>query len=239
MWQLSLIDNFSRLIDRHFKSVGSLQTAGSMLEASSRLYGLRVDFMHRDVMSMATGLIRVDGTQPGGGDVPFMMTMPAGSPPLKRPRRRANVAGHTVTRNKDTINARLVTVSFIEPTFAKLNTVVGAINSVNNLFACGVLGSVRSELKHFSQDLFWDEQTRYEPIDRLIDVDEHDFVAGAGYEPMTDIDSIDIGKDLVLLTGQLQGYQLTDTPTAYVEDVNPYVQNQFSIIKIFKIFDFS
>lgn len=217
MWQLSLIDNFSRLIDRHFKSVGSLQTAGSMLEASSRLYGLRVDFMHRDVMSMATGLINVDGAGlPSAADA-TLTTLLSGLPsPSKRPRRKCNVAGHTITRNKDTINARLPTVSLVEPTFAKLNTVVGAINSVNNLFACGVLGSVRSELKHFSQEPFWDDQTRYEPIDRLLDIDEHDFAGTA--EETTDIDAIDIGKDLVLLTGQLQGYQLTDTPSAYVED---------------------
>lgn len=56
VWNMSLIDNFSALIKRHHKSVHDFQVVGSTLEASCKIYGLRVDSVHTDVLHMATGL---------------------------------------------------------------------------------------------------------------------------------------------------------------------------------------
>ena len=55
---MSLIDNFSALINKHHKSLNSFQIVGSTLEASSKIYGLRVDSVHTDVLRMTSGLGR-------------------------------------------------------------------------------------------------------------------------------------------------------------------------------------
>lgn len=55
-WSMSLIDNFASLVHRHHKSMQDFQFIGTTLDASCKIYGLRVDSVHADVMNMANGL---------------------------------------------------------------------------------------------------------------------------------------------------------------------------------------
>ncbi len=55
---MSLIDHFRVLIDKHHKTLSSFTVVGSSLEASSKIYGIRVDSVHADVLRMSSGLIR-------------------------------------------------------------------------------------------------------------------------------------------------------------------------------------
>lgn len=56
VWNISLIDNFSALIKGHHRELKDFSIAGSTLEASSKIYGLRVDSVHSDVLNIANGL---------------------------------------------------------------------------------------------------------------------------------------------------------------------------------------
>lgn len=55
-WSMSLIDYFASLVHRHHKSMQDFQFIGTTLDASCKIYGLRVDSVHADVMNMANGL---------------------------------------------------------------------------------------------------------------------------------------------------------------------------------------
>lgn len=55
---MTLIDNFSTLIAKHHKTLRNFQIVGSTLDATSKIYGLRVDSVHIDVMRMTSGLGR-------------------------------------------------------------------------------------------------------------------------------------------------------------------------------------
>lgn len=58
VWNNVLIDDFQHLVNSHHKSLGSFQLVGSMLEASSQIYGMKVDSVHGDVMRLSTGILR-------------------------------------------------------------------------------------------------------------------------------------------------------------------------------------
>ena len=48
---MALIDHFRALIDKHHKTLTSFQIVGSSLEASSKIYAIRVDSVHADVLA--------------------------------------------------------------------------------------------------------------------------------------------------------------------------------------------
>lgn len=58
VWTVSIIDNFNKLIQRHHKSIQNFQVAGSSLEASAKVYVLRVDSLHSDTCRMVADLAR-------------------------------------------------------------------------------------------------------------------------------------------------------------------------------------
>lgn len=55
---MSLIDNFSVLIEKHHKSLNNFQVCGTSLEASSKIYGYRVDSIYDEVLRISSGLTR-------------------------------------------------------------------------------------------------------------------------------------------------------------------------------------
>lgn len=57
-WSMTLIDNFSTLIEKHHKTLKNFQIIGSTLDATSKIYGLRVDSVHMAVIRMSSGLGR-------------------------------------------------------------------------------------------------------------------------------------------------------------------------------------
>lgn len=180
-WSLSLIDTLSTLMDKHHKSMNNFKVAGSSLEASSKVYGLRVDSIHTDVMRMSAGLnahkfnSQTQG-QDEDGDTPTGIdpnddegnnnkeqtdNAPAAKP-TKPKKTRKQVS--TVTKNKESLNARLDTVPLTDPVFGKLNSIVGSINSSNRLLN-NILPSTDSELRLKLDFPFWDssplEETDY------------------------------------------------------------------------------
>ncbi|XP_037959265.1 condensin complex subunit 2-like [Teleopsis dalmanni] len=55
-WSLSVIDTLTVLLERHQNFLNNFRVACPSLEASSRVYGLRVDSIYGDVMRISAGL---------------------------------------------------------------------------------------------------------------------------------------------------------------------------------------
>lgn len=157
------------------------QVAGSSLEASSKVYSLRVDSIHSDVLRMSAGLNaqkykdrRIDeedddneaedevatggdgSNNPNASAAGLEGTEKQQTTKQKAKKQRKNVS--TVTKNKDTLNARLDTVPLQDPVFGKLNSTVGSINSSNRLMN-NILLTTDSELRLRTTFLLWDANT--------------------------------------------------------------------------------
>lgn len=189
-WSLSLIDTLSTLMDKHHKSLNNFKVAGSSLEASSKVYGLRVDSIHTDVMRMSAGLNahkfsnraleqndaddgvqnEPEATEAGDNDAENPTETASAPKPTKPKRTRKQVS--TVTKNKESLNARLDTVPLTDPVFGKLNSIVGSINSSNRLLN-NMLISNDSELRLRLDFAFWDSSV-IESIDytEIFDISE-------------------------------------------------------------------
>ncbi|EDW25588.1 GL26677 [Drosophila persimilis] len=168
-------------MDRHHKnSSNSFKMAGYSLEASSKVYGLRVDSIYIDAMRISAGLSAGTLTDkqindadaddeglpegpPGDGEgadaAPSQQQQAA--PKLKRQKRNLS----TVTKNKETLNARLDMVPMQDAVFGKLNSTVGSINASNRLMH-NILPSVDSEMRLRTTHKFWDST---EETDELMD----------------------------------------------------------------------
>ncbi|KAH8418818.1 hypothetical protein KR222_008742 [Zaprionus bogoriensis] len=171
-WNLSLIDTLSNLLDRHHKSLSNFKMAGSSLEASSKVYGLRVDSIYMDAMRMSAGLnartltekqlnAAADGDDSitenaGAGDGNNVAPDEAASAAPK-PKKRARKNVSTVTKNKETLNARLDTAPLQDPVFGKLNSTVGSINASNRLMH-NILPTSDSVLRLQTNYRFWNSQ---------------------------------------------------------------------------------
>ncbi|XP_011295947.1 condensin complex subunit 2 isoform X2 [Musca domestica] len=173
-WSVSLIDTLSTLLNRHHKSMNNFKVAGSSLEASSKVYSLRVDSIHTDVLRMSAGLnaqkfnekqlqnddddeddVATGGE--GGNDPNASAAGVDGAEkqqPQKKQKKKRNLVS-TITKNKDTINARLDTVPLQDPVFGKLNSIVGSINSSNRLMN-NILLTTESELRLRTTFAIWD-----------------------------------------------------------------------------------
>lgn len=214
---MSLIDNFSALIAKHHKSLNNFQVVGSTLEASSKIYGLRVDSVHTDVMRMSSGLMQKrhanrnddsiaendDGnsaantTQTGGG------TGTENEEQSRAKRKRTRKVASTVVKNKETINAKLETYSFTDPLFAKLNSGIGDLNRSDRLLQ-NVLQTIDSELCLNMNRKFWDS-SEPKPTEFM---DEYEY----GDEPIISMKTkLEISKTDVLRP-QYTGYKILDTP---------------------------
>uniref|UniRef100_A0AAG5DJY4 Condensin complex subunit 2 n=1 Tax=Anopheles atroparvus TaxID=41427 RepID=A0AAG5DJY4_ANOAO len=176
-WSLTIIDSFAKLISRHSKTLQNFQVAGSTLEASTKVYGLRVDSVHTDVMRMCSELTRqtaramnnnaTDQDEQDGGDGADAgdQSFADGAnkensqgneqqqPKAKKKRARKLVS--TVTKAKESINSPLDTNPFTDPFFAKLNSVVGDVNSSSRLMQ-NIVPTKNSELRLRMNYPFWD-----------------------------------------------------------------------------------
>ncbi|XP_050095283.1 condensin complex subunit 2 [Anopheles aquasalis] len=230
-WSLTIIDSFAKLISRHSKTLQNFQVAGSTLEASTKVYGLRVDSVHTDVMRMCSELTRQtaramnnnagddDNADGGGGGDDADASMAEGGnkenddgagaqPKTKKKRARKMVS--TVTKSKDSINAPLDTIPFTDPFFAKLNSVVGDVNSSSRLMQ-NIIPTKMADLRLRMNYPFWDAQ---ESLNLDLDC-----------EPEVTIDEADLCTLNVEPIGpnnrlhELRcGYVITDTPAEDDED---------------------
>lgn len=128
--------------------------------------------------------------------------------PKKLAKRKRAV--HTVTKNKDTINAKLDTMCISEPTFAKLNTVIGDINSSQRLMNY-ILPTHRSELIHQSSTPFWDSINHEKVIFKNDNLVEDIVNAKHTIMSLPGLRSFELDKGLKLRTVE-SGYRITDTP---------------------------
>uniref|UniRef100_A0A6P4EAW0 Condensin complex subunit 2 n=1 Tax=Drosophila rhopaloa TaxID=1041015 RepID=A0A6P4EAW0_DRORH len=157
-WSLTLIDSLANLLEHHHKRIGNFKMAGSSLEASSKVYGLRVDSIYLDAMRISAGLSARTLTA-GEGQNAAEQAQKEAAPNPKR--QKKNVS--TVTKNKDTLNSRLDTAPLQDPVFGKLNSTVGSINASNRLMH-NILPSLDSELRLRTTYRFWDSQESTEEI---------------------------------------------------------------------------
>lgn len=83
--------------------------------------------------------------------------------PAPRKKKIARKQISTVTKNKESLNARLDTIAPPEPLFSKLNSIMGDVSSSNRLLL-SILQTNLSDLKLSLDGKFWDD-TPCEPID--------------------------------------------------------------------------
>lgn len=227
-WSVTIIDTFAKLMSRHSNTLQNFQVAGSTLEASTKVYGLRVDSVHTDVMRMCSELTRQsaramdnnrevdeeDDGDGGGADKENNASVAGGAentggqtqePKTKKKRARKHVS--TITKNKETINAHLDTNPFTDPFFAKLNSVVGDVNSSSRLMQ-NLVPTERAELRLRMDYPFWD----------ATESAELDLEASEEYDSfdMTTVTMFSVSK-ANKLHQILAGYVITDTPA---EDEN-------------------
>uniref|UniRef100_A0A1A9ZP38 Condensin complex subunit 2 n=1 Tax=Glossina pallidipes TaxID=7398 RepID=A0A1A9ZP38_GLOPL len=138
VWSFSLIDTLSALLFNHHKTVNNFIMAGNCLEASSKIYSVRVDSTHSSVLhtlgvlnaqkfrkSQAENVDDCDINQEGEG-VGDLDENP------KKARRKGKCT--TVTKNKETLNACIDTGGLLyqDPVFAKFNSMAGSSQGLMN-----------------------------------------------------------------------------------------------------------
>ncbi|XP_037710702.1 condensin complex subunit 2 [Drosophila subpulchrella] len=175
-WNLTLIDSLANLMEHHHKRMSNFKMAGSSLEASSKVYGLRVDSIYLDAMRISAGLSARtltdkqlnaaeddDGPQAdqaaGEGQDPAEQAQEKAAAKPKRQKKPMS----TVTKNKDTLNSRLDTAPLQDPVFGKLNSTVGSINASNRLMH-NILPSLDSELRLRTTYSFWNSEESNEEV---------------------------------------------------------------------------
>ena len=114
---------------------------------------------------------------------------------VKKVKKRVKKKKSTITKNKDTLNAKLETVPFTDPFFAKQNSIVGDINSSKRLMQ-NTIPTVRSCLKLHQNGLFWDS-SNVAPLE-LVDVENIDFANLPDNIGITAITALNIHKEMHL-----------------------------------------
>lgn len=228
-WSVTIIDAFSKLMSRHSSSLHNFQVAGSTLEASTKVYGLRVDSVHTDVMRMCSELTRQsartmdnnrgdaedEDDEDGGANKENDASMAGGgegggqSTQEKVKKKRAKKHVSTITKNKETINAALDTNPFTDPFFAKLNSVVGDVNSSSRLMQ-NIVPTKDAELLLRMDYNFWDDSEAPD-----IDLEEEETYDNC---ELTSVTMYSVNKQSHKLHTMLAGYVITDAPAEDDDD---------------------
>ncbi|XP_055682088.1 condensin complex subunit 2-like [Lutzomyia longipalpis] len=136
-WNIPLIDSFTSLIRKHHMAVGNLQMAGYGLEASTKLWAIRVDSTHEKSMRLLSGLGNKKASRLEGAENDNLSETMAGQEEsgVQQPRatRRKKRPKSMIARNVETINAKLETVPLPDPITASLRSVLGSIANPKNL----------------------------------------------------------------------------------------------------------
>lgn len=257
-WTLNIIDSFSKLIKKHHHSLSNFQVAGSTLEASAKVYSLRVDSVYTDVLRMSADLSRQskskiiflnhlskncycaifsftaakaltkknrlnleeeesDKEDNGGGEDKENVdgnTQQQQEPKAKqKTKKRRHVS--TVTKNPDTLNGRLDTHPLVDPFFAKLNSMVGDINSSQRLMQ-NIIPTKDSNLKLRQNVKIWDAT---EEINVGLNGENHAdyFVENA---EIYQINSITGNVSNTVLRTGLKQYRICDVPMENADEAN-------------------
>ncbi|XP_033249333.1 uncharacterized protein LOC117188895 isoform X2 [Drosophila miranda] len=125
-------------MDRHHKQLNNF-----------KVYGLRVDSIYKDALRISAGLNArtlmglpegLPGDGEGGDAAPCQQQQAAPKPKCQK----RNLS--MVTKNKETLNARLDMVPMQEAIFGKLNSTVGSLDA-SNLLMHNILPSVDFEMR--------------------------------------------------------------------------------------------
>uniref|UniRef100_A0A1A9ULT9 Condensin complex subunit 2 n=1 Tax=Glossina austeni TaxID=7395 RepID=A0A1A9ULT9_GLOAU len=171
-WSFSLIDTLSILLFNHHKTVNDFIMAGYCLEASSKIYSVRVDSTYSGVYHTLAVLNaqklrerQVENVDDGNVNeeckgVSDLVNNPAGLKATKKNltsarRKRKRTTACTVTKNKETLNACLDTGGLLpqDPVFAKFNSMAGFSKGLMN----NILLTTESELKLHTTFVVWDK----------------------------------------------------------------------------------
>lgn len=126
----------------------------------------------------------------------------------KKKRKKSRRSAAVITKNPDSLNAKLDTNPFTDPFFAKLNSIVGDINSSNRLMQ-NMIGTIDGALQLRMDAPFWDPSPK-QPI--VYDENEN-------YEnrEILQVDNMDV-SDKDVLHQRLHAYQLSDLPAEDDDD---------------------
>ncbi|CRK99727.1 CLUMA_CG012995, isoform A [Clunio marinus] len=171
-WSLNIIDSFAKLITKHHNLLSNFQVAGTTLEASAKVYGLRVDSVYNDVCRMSQDLARQTAKaltkkkRDDDEEEDFenntaekenlnASNQPKEQPKIKKTRKKKNVS--TITKNPECLNARLDTIPLTDPFFAKLNSVIGDTTSSKRLMQ-NIIPTEDAKLKLRQNIPFWNSK---------------------------------------------------------------------------------
>ncbi|KAJ6636639.1 hypothetical protein Bhyg_15230 [Pseudolycoriella hygida] len=131
------------MVQRHHKALGSFQQVGSMLEASSKIYGMRVDSLHDDVFHLHSGLNRQNVMENANENVAeYSIPTFLGEKSQDTTKRRKP----TIVTNKDAINAPLETKEEIR-SVASQSFSLNSLPSVNYCMTLGQKGKLFADLE--------------------------------------------------------------------------------------------
>lgn len=125
--------------------------------------------------------------------------------PAAAKKKRVRKQISTITKNKDTLNARLDTIPLPDSLFSKLNTIMGDVSSSNRLLF-NILQTRASDMRLIQNNQFWDSTDCAPNI--YSETNEYDWTDD---EYKTLPVALDI-KDNNNLRQQLAGYLITNTP---------------------------
>ena len=132
----------------------------------------------------------------------------------QKPKKRRHVA--TITKNPESLNARLDTYPLVDPFFAKLNSMVGDINSSKRLMQ-NIIPSKDSNLKLQQNMKMWDQR----------DLPAIDLKEVINFEEEENVEITSVSKvmeNLVLRTG-LRNYRICDLPLENSDEDDANIRN--------------
>lgn len=135
-WNLQLIDFMTNMLRRHDSRMENLQTASTLVEASTKIYSFRVDAIHFDVLKIAGGLIKAAQTKRGKKDDDNDVQDDGAvdgeaAAPVKKKKKKAKGA---IANNPDVLNGDFDTNDCIDPFFERLAATQGDVTSSNRAF---------------------------------------------------------------------------------------------------------
>ncbi|CAG9561421.1 unnamed protein product [Danaus chrysippus] len=134
-WNLQLIDFMTSMLRRHDARMDNLQTASTVVDASTRIYSYRVDAVHYDVLKMAGGLSKAAQSKRGKKD-------DDNAPQDENPTEQETVAHKkkkkkskgAVAANPEIFNGDFDANDCIDPFFERLAATTGDVTSSNRAF---------------------------------------------------------------------------------------------------------
>jgi condensin complex subunit 2 len=115
----------------------------------------------------------------------------------------------TITKNPETLNARLDTYPLVDPFFAKLNSMVGDINSSKRLMQ-NIIPTVDSNLKLRQNDLIWDSQDIELPLEPEYNINDP--------SKIVTITSVVTPANNLIIRNGLKNYIICDAPMENTEE---------------------